>query len=311
MKQTGFGSAFLIFFFFLCMRAFCRFSGCLFRATRESNCSFICFWDSRAFTKTRLYLSTSNASTSFALSPPSVHVVRLDGKQQPVSPKTGSWRSDPDNLRKPSAGAQSENPFSTDGERGSPAPGTIKKPSPSKNPFDSGETTPASGLRQTPPKATDAGAKNPFASGNPERGVGSGKKVFSGGRGGGPPPLPPPRPLAPPFQPRQTQQQQQQQALISPTRRAAESTLLDGVLAEAVGLLQQAGRAVAALNDAYNAAYNASAAADGWGGDGHDAADLGEVCIEGGGGGMIWRVLILNEACLVLFSRRCLDFVPK
>ena len=46
---------------------------------------------------------------------------------------------------------------------------------------------------------------------------------------------------------------------------------------EAVGLLQQAGRAVAALDDAYNAAYNASAAADGWGGQGHDVAELGEV----------------------------------
>lgn len=52
---------------------------------------------------------------------------------------------------------------------------------------------------------------------------------------------------------------------------------LERVVAEAVILLQQAGRAVASLDDAYNAAYNASAVAGGWGGRGHDAAELGEV----------------------------------
>lgn len=56
---------------------------------------------------------------------------------------------------------------------------------------------------------------------------------------------------------------------------------MESVVSEAVGLLQHAGRAVAALDDAYNAAYNASAAADGWGGDGHDVAELGEVSLDG------------------------------
>lgn len=70
-------------------------------------------------------------------------------------------------------------------------------------------------------------------------------------------------------------------AIVSPRGGGATSgaagAALEAVLAEAVGLLQQTGRAVAALDDAYNAAYNASSAADGWGGQGHDAADLGEV----------------------------------
>lgn len=68
---------------------------------------------------------------------------------------------------------------------------------------------------------------------------------------------------------------------------AAAAAPLDAVLGEAVGLLQQAGRAVASLDDAYNAAYNASAASDGWGGQGHDVAELGEV--SGGGGGGLSR----------------------
>lgn len=67
-----------------------------------------------------------------------------------------------------------------------------------------------------------------------------------------------------------------QPASLSPRRRS-ESGALEGVLSEAVCLLDQAGRAVAALDDAYNAAYNAAAAADGWGEEGHDVAELGEV----------------------------------
>lgn len=64
----------------------------------------------------------------------------------------------------------------------------------------------------------------------------------------------------------------------SPGRaRRGEVPLLEHVVSEAVDLLQNTGRAVAALDDAYNAAYNASAATDGWGAGGHDAAELGEV----------------------------------
>lgn len=60
-------------------------------------------------------------------------------------------------------------------------------------------------------------------------------------------------------------------------QRRPEGALLENAVSEAVDLLQRAGRAVAALDDAYNAAYNASTAADGWGGEGHEVAELGEV----------------------------------
>lgn len=67
-----------------------------------------------------------------------------------------------------------------------------------------------------------------------------------------------------------------------------------------MGLLQQAGRAVAALDDAYNAAYNASAAADGWGGQGHDVAELGEVS-----GGRSLDYVLCRVGCFWFVSVRC------
>ncbi|CAM9346290.1 unnamed protein product, partial [Scytosiphon promiscuus] len=68
-------------------------------------------------------------------------------------------------------------------------------------------------------------------------------------------------------------------AALPPPRTSPLSAAEQARGAAPVGLLQQTGRAVAALDDAYNAAYNASAAADGWGGQGHDAADLGEAVL--------------------------------
>lgn len=53
-----------------------------------------------------------------------------------------------------------------------------------------------------------------------------------------------------------------------------QEACFEGVLTAAVGLLQQIARAVAELDDAYNAAYNASTEGDGLR---SNTADLGEV----------------------------------
>lgn len=186
-------------------------------------------------------------------------------------------------------------------DRGAPIPGTAAKtPSASSaNPFGSGASMASS-------------SKNPFGSGDgravANRGSGSGSDGDRRGRGAAgptlslsPPPLP--RRSGSPFQSRDSQQAAA--LVVSPRGSSSSASSLSNVgpaaaatggggggsggsgavgvvVAEAVGLLQQAGRAVAALNDAYDAAYNASSATDGWGGQGHDAAELGEV--RGGSG---------------------------
>lgn len=130
--------------------------------------------------------------------------------------------------------------------------------------------------------------KNPFGSGGAgggrrDGGTGSTSTSSAMSQSSSPPPLP--RRSGSPFQ---SAESHQAAVVASPRGRpeynssssvggSAAGNALEGVLVEAVGLLQQAGRAVAALDDAYNAAYNASAAADGWGGQGHDVAELGEV----------------------------------
>lgn len=143
----------------------------------------------------------------------------------------------------------------------------------SGNPFGSGDSAAVVHSPRPPsppPRALLASRSDSKGS------LGSGGGGAGGDGGGrGPPPSLPPRAGS------LLVSRDSQPPPVSPRRRS-NSDALEGVLSEAVCLLDQAGRAVAALDDAYNAAYNAAAATDGWGGEGHDAADLGEVR-EGGG----------------------------
>ena len=130
--------------------------------------------------------------------------------------------------------------------------------------------------------AASSSSKNPFGSGGAvERRDGApGSTSTSSAVSLTPPPLP--RRSGSPFQSAESQlvatpRGRSEFSSSSSAGGSAGAAALEAVLVEAVGLLQQAGRAVAALDDAYNAAYNASAAADGWGGQGHDVAELGEV----------------------------------
>lgn len=123
---------------------------------------------------------------------------------------------------------------------------------------EGGSSIPPPQSRRTPSTG------NPFAPIRSPRNEERANNLFavSGGDGVGGvrvPPLPPPRPQLPTSQNAEFQE-----------------AGFEGVLAAAVGLLQQVARAVAELNDAYNAAYNASAEADGNGWR-DNTADLGEV----------------------------------
>ncbi|CAN0110384.1 unnamed protein product, partial [Laminaria digitata] len=198
----------------------------------------------------------------------------------------GSWQSDPGRGDGPTGkGNNSKNTntrFGSDG--GAPiSPRTDKTPSVSGNPFGSGGSTAVVRSPNKPPSppprallAARTDSKGSFGSGGGGgRGGGGGGGRGGGGGGGGrgPPPSLPPRKGSSLVLSRESQP-----APVSPRRRS-ESGALEGVLSEAVWLLDQAGRAVAALDDAYNAAYNAAAATDGWGGEGHEAAELGEAVL--------------------------------
>lgn len=186
--------------------------------------------------------------------------------QRYIAPSKGSWQSDPGQAQSTPTKddpSKSKNPFSTDGS----APPIALRPN---TPFQS-SSNPFSSEASSRSTATTASSSSPVQKSDS-------KNPFGGGGGGGagerkaPPVLPPRRPTSP-FQSRDSQQA----GSISPRR--SESAAFEGVIVEAVGLLKEAGRAVAALDDAYNAAYNASSAVDGWGGGGHDAAEMGEVGI--------------------------------
>ncbi|CAN0376845.1 unnamed protein product, partial [Ectocarpus fasciculatus] len=178
----------------------------------------------------------------------------------PAPPKAeGSWQSDPGKLaaKEGTGGNSNNNPF---GPKTPPAAGA-----PPSNPFGSGGT--AGAASSPPPLPRRSGspfhsreaaastavvvASSSSSSSSPRRGGGD-RPVFSSSSSA---------------------------SLAAAATAAAAAAPLEAVLGEAVRLLQQAGRAVASLDDAYNAAYNASAAADGWGGQGNDVAELGEAVL--------------------------------
>ena len=142
----------------------------------------------------------------------------------------------------------------------------------SRAPFSSG--SPLDSPRQSSARAPLDASRNPFD--------------VSVGEQGGAKALPP--------LPSRLQPGSSQRALVASSPRRSEQVPLEAVLAQAVGLLQQVGRAVAELDDAYNAAYNASTAADGWRGNDHDGAELGEV----GGYNVMDCIVVISDFNVIL-----------
>ncbi|CAN0069507.1 unnamed protein product, partial [Ectocarpus sp. 4 AP-2014] len=169
----------------------------------------------------------------------------------PAPPKAeGSWQSDPGKLAaKEGTGGSNNNPF---------GPKTPPAAAPTTNSFGSGGAALSSSPPPLPRRSGSPFQSREAAATAVVVAASSASSSSSPRRGGGGPPV-----------------------LFSSSLGASPAAAgpLEAVLGEAVGLLQQAGRAVASLDDAYNAAYNASAAADGWGGQGHDVAELGEAVL--------------------------------